>query len=103
MPEKKALTILWTDEALKNASSIKAYLEESFSEKEIGRFYSLLSAFEEAPKLYPQTNRKTKIRRAVLSKVLSAFYRISSNKIEILAILDNRCDISKWLYAKEII
>ena len=46
MPEKKALTILWTDEALKNASLIKAYLEESFSEKEIGRFYSLLSAFE---------------------------------------------------------
>ena len=101
MPEKKALTILWTDEALKNASSIKAYLEESFSEKEIGRFYSLLSAFEDAvsifPKLYPQTNRKTKIRRAVLSKMLSAFYRISSNKIEIIAILDNRCDISRWL------
>ena len=101
MPEKKFLTVLWTNNALKNASSIRAYIEENFSEKEIERFFSLLSTFEEAvsifPKLYPQTNKKAKIRRAVLSKVLSAFYRISGSKIEILAILDNRCDISKWL------
>ena len=46
MPEKKNLTVLWADRAFKNASSIKAYLEKNFSEKEIGRFYSLLSAFE---------------------------------------------------------
>jgi plasmid stabilization system protein ParE len=101
MPEKKPLNILWTERAFKNASLIKTYLENNFSEKEVIRFFSLLSAFEEAvsifPKLYPQTNRKTKIRRAVLSKVLSAFYRISSNKIEVLAIFDNRCDLSKWL------
>jgi len=101
MPEKKKLTVLWTDQALKNASSIKVYLEENFSGKEIEKFYSLLSAFESAvttfPKLYPRTNRKAKIRRAVLSREVSAFYRIIAERIEVLAILDNRCDLSKWL------
>jgi len=101
MPKKKKLTVLWTYEALKNASSVKAYLSENFSSKEIQNFYSLLSAFENAvllfPKLYPQTNKKAKIRRAVLSKEISVFYRIISNQIEVLAVLDNRCDLSKWL------
>ena len=101
MPEKKKLTVLWTDQALKNASSIKVYLEENFSEKEIEKFYSLLSAFESAvatfPKLYPRTNTKARIRRAVLSREVSAFYRIIAERIEVLVILDNRCDLSKWL------
>ena len=101
MPEKKKLNVLWTNQALSNASNIKAYLEENFSVKEINNFFSLLSAFESAvttfPKLYPQTNKKAKIRRAVLSREVSAFYRIIDIRIEVLAILDNRCDLSKWL------
>ena len=101
MPKKKNLTVLWTLQSLKNASSIKIFLEKYFTEKEIQRFYSLLIAFETAvktfPKLYPHTNKKAKIRRAVLSREVSAFYRIIDNRIEVLAILDNRCDLSKWL------
>lgn len=101
MPEKKKLTVLWTYQALKNAFSIKDYLEENFSGKEIQKFYLLLSVFESAvttfPKLYPRTNRKARIRRAVLSREVSAFYRIIVDKIEVLAILDNRCDLTKWL------
>lgn len=101
MSDKEALAIYWTGKALKNASSIKVYLKENFSEREIDSFYSLLSAFEESvkvfPELYPQTNNETKIRRAVLSKVLSVFYRILNDKIEVLAVLDNRSDVSEWL------
>jgi plasmid stabilization system protein ParE len=101
MPEKKKLTVLWTNQALRNASNIKAYLEENFSVKETNYFFSLLSAFESAvtafPKLYPQTNKKAKLRRAVLSREVSAFYRIIGSRIEVLAILDNRCDLTKWL------
>jgi plasmid stabilization system protein ParE len=104
MPEKKHLNVLWTNEALRNASSIKEYLKVNFSEKEIQVFYSLLSSFEKAvsffPQLYPQTNKKGKIRRAVLSREISAFYRISNDQIEVLAILDNRCDLSEWLQLK---
>jgi plasmid stabilization system protein ParE len=98
---KNALTIQYTLRALENASSIKRYLQQNFSDKEIDVFYSLLNTFSEAvslfPELYPPANRKMKVRRAVLSRVLSVFYRISGDKIEVLAIIDNRCDLSEWL------
>jgi len=77
MPERKKLTVYWTSETLKNASSIKNYLKENFSEKEVERFYSLLSSFEEAisifPKLYPQTKKKDKIRRGCFKQRIFCF------------------------------
>lgn len=101
MPNSKAVSVFWTDRALENAISIKAYLCEEFSDKEVANFFSLLESFEIAigafPELYPVSILKRGIRRAVLSKVLSVFYRIHKNNIEVLAILDNRCDLSEWL------
>jgi len=101
MPEAKVAPILWTDRALQDAISIKEYLSSNFSAKEVVNFFAMLQAFEIAvcafPKLYPQSLIKKDIRRAVLSKVLSAYYRIHKEKIEVLALLDNRCDIIKWL------
>jgi plasmid stabilization system protein ParE len=101
MPKSKATSIVWTARSLQHAISIKEYLEKNFSSKEIEVFFSLLESFEIAvcayPELYPGSGIKKNIRRAVLSKVLSAFYRIHKGKIEVLAILDNRCDIGNWL------
>jgi len=101
MPKPKITSIYWTERSLQNAISIKNYLLTNFSDKEVEHFYSLLQSFEIAvcafPKLYPQSSVKNNIRRAVLSKVLSAYYRVHKSKIEVVAILDNRCDISKWL------
>lgn len=100
MPEQKALSVLWTDRSVQNALSIKKYISHNFSQKEVDNFFALLGAFEKAvgifPKLYPLSSQQREIRRAVLSKELSAFYRIAKNKIEILAVLDNRCDSSEW-------
>ncbi|MBK7105107.1 MAG: hypothetical protein IPH62_07475 [Ignavibacteriae bacterium] len=97
----KHLEIVWSNSSLQNALSIKNYLRINFSEKEIDTFYLLLSAFENAvtlfPELYPSTSKNNEIRRAVLSRELSAFYRIKSKKNEVLALIDNRCDLSKWL------
>ena len=100
MPKSIVVSVLWTDRALQNAISIKDYLLLKFSEKEVENFFSLLTAFEIAvsafPELYPVSSVKRKVRRAVLSRVLSTFYRINKNNIEVLAILDNRCDLSEW-------
>ena len=100
MPDS-TVSIFWTDRALQNAVSVKRYLQMNFSEREIDNFFLLLNAFEVAvcafPKLYPVSSSKRKIRRAVLSKVLSVFYRIQKDKIEVLAILDNRCDFKEWM------
>ena len=44
-----------------------------------------------------KTTKKKNVRRAVLSKPLSVFYRIEKSTIEVLAILDNRCDFEVWI------
>lgn len=101
MPKSKVATIVWTERSLQNAISIKEYLSTHFSVKEIDQFYTILQNFEIAvcafPELYPQSLIKKNIRRAVLSKVLSAYYRVHKGKIEVIALLDNRCDISNWI------
>lgn len=101
MHEKKAVIVEWTEQSLDTAIRIKKYLERSFSEKEIETFLTLLSTFENAvavfPKLYPVTLKKKNIRRAVLSKELSVYYRFYKKRVEVLAVLDNRCDISDWI------
>ncbi|HEX7584360.1 MAG TPA: type II toxin-antitoxin system RelE/ParE family toxin [Prolixibacteraceae bacterium] len=101
MPRSKVASILWTERSLQNAISIKEYLLTNFSGKEVDHFYAMLQSFEIAvcafPELYPQSFTQKNIRRAVLSKVLSAYYRIHKGKIEVVALLDNRCDISNWL------
>ena len=101
MASHKISSIVWTERSLQNAISIKDYLTDNFSSKEIEAFFSTLQAFEIAvcafPELYPQSEIKIDIRRAVLSKVLSAYYRVTKGEIEVLALLDNRCDINRWL------
>lgn len=101
MPRNKVVSIVWTERSLQNAISIKEYLSANFSSKEIDHFYAILQSFEIAicafPELYPKSSIKKDIRRAVLSKVLSAYYRVHKGKIEVIALLDNRCDVSQWL------
>ncbi len=101
MPKANIASIYWTERSLQNAVSIRNYLLSSFSTREVNHFYALLQSFEIAvctfPKLYPQSLVKKNIRRAVLSKVLSVYYRVNRGRIEVLAILDNRCEISQWI------
>jgi len=101
MTKPKVATIQWTERSLQNAISIRSYLSSNFSNKEVDHFYRLLQSFEIAvcafPELYPASTTKKDIRRAVLSKVLSAYYRVHRGKIEVIALLDNRCDIQYWI------
>lgn len=101
MPNSSKLKVVWTSASLFHSTRIKKYLLKEFSEKEVNHFYALLSSFEEMislfPKLYPETKKKNKIRRAVLSKELSVFYAIKQKQIYVLAVLDNRCDLSDFI------
>jgi plasmid stabilization system protein ParE len=84
----------------KDTTAIEGYLAYQFTQKEIDNFYKLLERFEEIivhfPELYPVSTKKFKIRRAVLSKQLSVFYRVFEHKISVVAVLDNRMDPAKW-------
>ena len=106
MPKSQVATIVWTEQSRQNAISIKSYLNSNFSPKEVDHFYAIIKSFEIAvcafPRLYPLSPSSKKIRRAVLSKVLSAYYRINGNQIEVIALLDNRSDSSQlfWIFFK---
>ena len=94
---EKRLVVEYSTQSLNNATEIVAYLRRQFTQKEVDNFYQALTDFEGIICLYPtlySESRKTKIRRAVLNKVLSVYYSIKKNKINIVAILNNRWDES---------
>jgi hypothetical protein len=95
MTKKRKLVVDYSQQSLKNAKEIVAYLKLKFSEKEVNNFFQTLNDFESIVSIYPtlySESQKKKVRKAVLSKVLSVFYSIKRNKISIIAIFDNRWD-----------
>lgn len=98
MAEKKRLVVEYSKHSLNSAAEIVAYLKSKFSQKEIDAFYQNLEDFEKIISLYPtlyNQSNKTKIRRAVLNKVLSVYYTSSESKVSIIDIHDNRWDFAK--------
>ncbi len=100
MDENPLFTIRYTQRAGTDAIIIKNYLLYKFTQKEVDHFYQLLGTFEKVivvfPELYKLSVNGNNMHRAVLSKQLSVFYRISKNHITIISILDNRMNPSKW-------
>ena len=100
MNENSLFIIKYTQRSHKDADTIKAYLLYKFTQREVDNFYGLLTSFEKAviifPESFPIAVPGKNIRRAVLSKQLSVFYRIRNKRISIIAILDNRMNPTKW-------
>ncbi|MDN3551411.1 hypothetical protein [Mucilaginibacter aquaedulcis] len=100
MPENASVGIIFTKRSNTDAIATKNYLLNKFTQKEVAKFYRLLEIFESVVtvfhELYPLSSKGKNIRRAVLSKQLSVFYKIGENQITVLTILDNRLDYSKW-------
>ena len=90
---KNGYKILWTDHALDELKSTLEYLEENWSEKVIKKFvYKLeytISLISKNPKIYPISNKKN-VRRAVLERLISIYFRINGETIEILSLFQNR-------------
>lgn len=100
MAENPFFNIIYTKRSFKDAAAIRSYLLYKFTQREVDNFYKLLVIFENVvkvfPELYPKSLKNPKIHRAVLSKKLSVFYKVSHTEISIVAILDTRVDYSKW-------
>lgn len=99
MDKAHVLSVIYTKQAITDSISIKNYLAKKFSQKEIEKFYSMLTAFEKVVAVFPELYSAIKnkqIRRAVLSKQLSVFYIVLKENISVVAVLDNRMDDSKW-------
>jgi hypothetical protein len=95
MSEKKIRIVEYSNQSIENAKEIVFYLKTRFAKKELDNFFKALIIFEKIvifyPNIYPASQKK-RIRRAVLSKVLSLYYSVNKNIISIISIFDNRWD-----------
>ncbi|SCD21350.1 Plasmid stabilization system protein ParE [Proteiniphilum saccharofermentans] len=90
---KSGYKIRWTKHALNELGQTIRYLEKNFSEKEIKRLVQRIESTTEViarnPKLYPKSEKKD-IRRAVVLKYNTLYYRIKQDTVEILSFFSNR-------------
>lgn len=85
--------IVWTDLALEELASTVAYLEEKFTEKEIDKLGEeierILKIISQNPTIFPLSDKK-KVRKVVILKFNSMYYRIVGKYIQVLSFFSNR-------------
>ena len=88
--------IIWSPLSEKDFDQILKYLGINWDIKVVIRFIDitehLINQISENPKQYPLINKKKRIRKVVLTKHNSLFYRESKHQIDILRIYDTRQD-----------
>lgn len=86
--------ILWTENALSELSDIIYHLETHWTERELNRFSSELDhtiqLISKNPKLFQASMEKSDVRRAVILKLNTLYYRINKKSVEILSLYLNR-------------
>jgi len=88
---------VWSQEAINNLEEILDYLILNWSQKEVVRFKKKLSKqidlIIQFPKMFPVSVYNTELRKAVLSKQATLFYKIKGNEIFLVYIFVNVRDI----------
>jgi plasmid stabilization system protein ParE len=91
---KSTYKLIWTDEAYKNLQHIVEYLEEFWTSKEIRKFAKLLdrqlSLIKKNPELYPYSDKSGHIRKSVLTKQTTLYYKVLKTEIYLVSLFDNR-------------
>ena len=94
-----ALKIQWTKRAEKSFDKIVEYLEEEWSEASAKKFVrktdKLLGQIAENPEMCPAVEGKEDVRKGLVTKQTSVFYRIMDNIIRLITFWDNRRDPDK--------
>jgi len=88
--------IIWSPSAESDFAYILAYLNENWDEKVTNQFIDLTDEITEQisvnPRQFPIIYKKEKIRKCVLTKQNTMFYRDCKGQVEILRIYDTRQD-----------
>ena len=86
--------ILWTDFALSELENTIEYLEENWTERELRNLAieieETLNLLSHNPNLFQKSDIKKEIRRVVVAKYNTLYYRINNNSIEIISFFSNR-------------
>lgn len=85
--------ILWTDFALEELANTIEYLKDNFSEKEINKLAREIERITELisknPEIFPNSE-KMNIRKVVILRFNTLYYRINNQNIEIISFFSNR-------------
>ena len=85
--------IFWTDHALRELTDTYEYLEVYFTERELKKLSSeidrTLRLISQNPNLFPLSESKG-VRRVVVRKFNTMYYREKGNCLEILSFFSNR-------------
>jgi len=91
---KNTYKIIWTDEAYKNLQHIVSYLEKFWTSSEIRKFAKLLDKqlilIKKNPALYPYSNKSRQIRKSVLTKQTTLYYKVNDTEIYLVSLFDTR-------------
>jgi len=86
--------LIWTDRALVEYEELLDYLNDEWGAeitKKVGfEIEEKASHIQNNPEQYPLFIKIKKVRRCVASKQTSIYFKIFSDRIEIMAIIDNR-------------
>ncbi len=90
--------ILWTNHALNELKKTYEYLEENFADKELRKLSSeidkTLNLICTNPNIFPKSEYNG-VRRVVIKKFSTLYYREKNNQIEILSFFSNRQNPTK--------
>ena len=88
--------IVWSPSAESDFANILEYLQENWEERVTNQFIDLtegiLAQISLNPKQFPLIHKKQKIRKCVITKHNTLFYRESNSQVDLLRIYDIRQD-----------
>lgn len=91
--------VILSPSAKADIENITQYLDQEWGKNVLTKFLSkvewIINQIVFNPLQYPVINSKFKIRRCVITKQNTLFYRLVNGKIEIVRIFDNRQDPNK--------
>lgn len=98
MPKK----IVWSPQSQQDYTSILEYLENEWDYQTIQKFIDLteelITQISINPKQFPIIQKKLKVRKCVITKHNTLFYRARKQHVDILRIFDTRQDPRKLSY-----
>jgi plasmid stabilization system protein ParE len=101
------MKISWTPTARKTYFKVIAYLEESWTKREIQNFVneveSILREIKKDPYMFEASRRRKNVRKGFITKHNTLYYRVKPGKqeIELITFWDNRQDPNKLAYWKD--
>jgi len=89
-----SLPVIWSPASKDEFAELLHYVETRFgldaAFKVLDKTDKVLDAIAEALEMYPASEKSPAIRKAVISKQTSLFYRITRTEIQLLHFWDNR-------------